>query len=302
MSTTRLREYFEPQTLAKLKGLRLRAQRLVEGLLSGLHRSPRRGFSIEFAEHREYVPGDDLRYLDWKVFGRTDKLYLKQFEDETNLIAYLVLDTSAGMAYQGPAAPWSKWHYAQCLAAALAWLVLNHHDAVAVATFDERLRRFVPPAGGTGQLDNVLRVLDEVEPYGPTRVAQALQELATRLPHRGVVIVLSDLFDDAESVLHGLRALRFARHDVVVFQVLDPAEVEFDFQEPTRFLGLEVLRRLAVDPRALRRGYMAEFRAFCDRLLDGCRRVGIELWPAVTSRPLHELLVPFLERRAQRIV
>ncbi len=301
MSTIRWREYFEPETLARLKGLRLRAQRLVEGLLSGLHRSPRRGFSIEFAEHREYVPGDDLRYMDWKVFGRSDKLYLKQFEDETNLLAYLVLDSSGGMAYQGPKAPWSKWHYGQCLAAALAWLVLRHHDAVSLALCDDQLRRFVPLGGGTAHLENVLQVLDQTQPQGSTSLGRALSELAGRLSRRGIVVLMSDLFDDWESIMRGLRALRFLRHDVVVFQVLDPAEVEFDFQEPMRFLGLEEARRVAVDPRALREGYLREFQAFSERLLEACHQAGIELLTAVTSRPMHELLVPFLHRRVQRV-
>lgn len=301
MTASGLLTYFDPQTLARLDGLRLRAQRIVEGFLAGLHRSPRRGFSIEFAEHREYVPGDDLRYLDWKVFGRTDKMYLKQFEDETNFIAYLLLDSSAGMAYRGPQSPWSKWEYSQCVAAALAWLVLQQHDAVAVATFDKQTQRVLPPAGGTAHLQNVVQLLENTQPQGETSVRSALVELAERCRRRGVVIVISDLLDEVEAVSAALRCFRSRHHDVVVFHVLDPAEVEFPFDEPTRFLGMEVPRRIAVDPRALRAAYLAEFRQYRERLEQRCREAGVDYWMAVSSRPIHELLVPFLNRRLARV-
>jgi uncharacterized protein (DUF58 family) len=279
MSLPDMRKYFDPLTLARLKGLRLRAQRIVEGFWAGLHRSPRRGFSIEFAEHRQYTPGDDLRYVDWKVFGRSDKLYLKQFEDETNLIVYLLVDCSGGMAYRGPTSVWSKWEYAQCLAASLAWLVLHQHDAVGMATFDTRL----------GHLQ------------GETSVRASLWEFVERCRRRGVVVVMSDLLDEADAVLQAVRLLRAHRHDVVVFHVLDPAEVAFSFDEPIRFCGLEIPRRLAVDARALRSAYLQEFRTYQERLESGLRQAGVDYWMAESSRPLHEVLVPFLNRRLHRV-
>lgn len=301
MSLPDMRKYFDPLTLARLKGLRLRAQRIVEGFWAGLHRSPRRGFSIEFAEHRQYTPGDDLRYVDWKVFGRSDKLYLKQFEDETNLIVYLLVDCSGGMAYRGPTSVWSKWEYAQCLAASLAWLVLHQHDAVGMATFDTRLGHLLAPSGGPVHLQNIVQVLEEAHPQGETSVRASLSEFVERCRRRGVVVVMSDLLDEADAVLQAVRLLRAHRHDVVVFHVLDPAEVAFSFDEPIRFCGLEIPRRLAVDARALRSAYLQEFRTYQERLESGLRQAGVDYWMADSSRPLHEVLVPFLNRRLHRV-
>lgn len=173
--------FFDPRTLARLKGLPLRARHIVEGYVAGLHRSPYRGFSIEFAEHREYAPGDDLRYVDWKVFGRTDKYYLKQFEDETNLLCYLLLDTSQSMTYRGPHAALSKLEYGQCLAAALAWLVLHQQDAVGLATFDEQVRTVVRPSGSPGHWSHLLEALEQVRPAPKTSLGKVFPELAARL-------------------------------------------------------------------------------------------------------------------------
>src|SRR5262245_54090259 len=186
----------DPQTLAKLHGLRLRARHIVEGYVAGLHASPYQGFSIEFAEHREYAPGDDLRYVDWKVFGKSDKVYLKQYEDETNLLCYLALDISESMTYRGPGAALSKLEYAQSLAAALAWLVLRQQDAVGLATFDDQIRALVRPAGNPSHLEQILAVMESALGGAKTAAGPIFHELAQRLTKRGVVIVLSDFFDE----------------------------------------------------------------------------------------------------------
>src|SRR5438034_6529429 len=252
----------DPQTLAKIHGLRLRARHIVEGYVAGLHRSPYQGFSIEFAEHREYAPGDDLRYLDWKVFGRSDKVYLKQYEDETNLICYLVLDISESMTYAGPTAALSKLEYAQSVAAALAWLVLRQQDAVGLATFDDQIRAMVRPAGNSSHLEQLLAVMESTVPGRKTAAGLIFHELAQRLTKRGVVIVLSDFFDDPASLAAGLTHLRHRKHDVILLHVLDAAELEFPFRGPTEFLGLEEFPGLPADPETIRSAYLRELSHF----------------------------------------
>jgi len=205
-------KYFDPQVLARLEGLPLRARLIVEGYISGVHRSPYHGFSIEFAEHREYAPGDDLRYLDWKVFGRTDKFYLKQFEEETNLVCSLVLDTSESMCYRSAAAPMSKLDYARCAAAALAYLVLKQQDSVGLATFDHQLRASVRPGSNPSHWEQLIRVMEEAVPARKTSVGPIFHELAERLRRRGIVVVLSDMFDDVEGMVAGLKHFRHRRH------------------------------------------------------------------------------------------
>jgi len=294
-------KYFDPQTLAKLKNLRLRARHIVEGFVSGLHRSPHRGFSIEFAEHREYVPGDDPRYLDWKVYGRTDKYYLKQFEDETNLICYLVVDASESMAYQGPASPLSKLDYAKCLAAALGWLVLQQQDAVGLVTFDRQLRQILSPGGNSAHLQSLVQILEDTQPRGETASGPIFHDLAERFRSRGVVVVLSDLLDDTESLLAGLKHFRHRRHDVIVFHILDQAEVSFPFDEPTRFHGLEKLPSLPTDPRALRSAYLRELQVYLDALQRGFRQWTMDYERLITDQPLDAALSRFLATRMNRV-
>jgi len=268
--STRPDKYLDPQMLAKLHGLQLRARHVVEGYVSGMHRSPYHGFSIEFAEHREYTPGDDLRYLDWKVFGRTDKFYLKQFEDETNLISYIVLDTSESMRYRGPDASLSKLEYAQCIAASLTWLILQQQDAVGIATFDSEVRTVLRPSNTPSQLKQMLHVLESVDSEEKTSIGPIFHDLAERFTRRGVVLILSDMFDDVPSTLAGLKHFRHRRHDVILFHVLDPAELEFPFHNPTLFKGLEQTPAVLADPRPLRAAYIEEFDRFRNAVKTGC--------------------------------
>ena len=293
--------FLEPHALARLEGLELRARRIVEGYVAGLHRSPYQGFSNEFAEHREYAPGDDLRYLDWKVFGKTDKFYLKQFEAETNLIAYLLLDTSESMAYQGPAAPLSKLAYAQCVAASLAYLVLRQHDSVSLVTFDDEVRQFIRPSSNPTQLKQLLHVMEQTVGARKTYTGPIFHELAERLTRRGIVIIVSDLFDDVESMLTGLKHFRHRKHDVIVFHVLDPAETDFPFQHVTLFKGLEALGDLVTEPRSLRAAYLRELQSFLDRVRIGCREQQVDYLTVRTDQPLDVLLSAFLSARSKRV-
>ena len=290
----------DPRTLAKLKGLALRARHIVEGYVAGLHKSPYHGFSIEFAEHREYAPGDDLRYVDWKVFGRTDKIYLKQYEDETNLICYLVLDVSESMTYKNRAAAMSKSEYAQCVAAALGWLVLQQQDAVGLATFDNQIRTLLRPSGSPTHLEQVLHVMESAQPGKKTAAGPIFHELAERLTKRGVVIVLSDFFDDVNSLVAGLKHFRHRRHDVVLFHVLDPAEIDFNLAGPTQFKGLENYPAINADPTVIRRAYLKEFAAFQQSLQQACRMQQIDYVLMRTDQPLDVALTSFLATRRRR--
>lgn len=292
--------YLDPLTLAKLQGLRLRARHIVEGYVAGLHRSPFRGYSIEFAEHREYAPGDDLKHLDWRVYGRTDKYYLKQYEDETNLACCLALDASESMFYRSSAEGLSKWEYAQCLAAALALIVLEQQDSIGLAVFDSEIRHFVRPAGGSPQLPLILHSLEQAKPGPNTAAGPVFHELAQRLGKRGVVIVLSDMFDNVPKLFTGLSHLRSRRHDVAVLQVLDAAELDFPFRQWTRFDGLEGAADLNVDPAAIRQAYLKEFDRFRQSISSGCRTLGIEHRLMRTDQPLDLALASFLRARAAR--
>lgn len=291
----------EPRTLAKLRGLRLRARHIVEGYVAGLHRSPYHGYSIEFSEHREYAPGDDLRYVDWKVFGKSEKVYLKQYEDETNLLCYFVLDVSESMTYAGPGAALSKLEYAQCVAAALAWLVLRQQDAVGLATFDNQIRSMVRPAGNPSHLEQLLAVMESTDPGKKTAAGPIFHELAQRLTKRGVVIVLSDFFDDLASLVAGLKHFRHRRHDVVLLHVLDPAELDFPFRGPTEFHGLEELSDVLAEPQVIRLAYLREFDAFRHQLERECRYLHIDYFLLRTDQPLDRALTHVLATRQRSV-
>ncbi|MHC4180405.1 MAG: DUF58 domain-containing protein [Planctomycetota bacterium] len=291
------RKYLDPKILAQLKGLQLRARLMVEGYVSGVHRSPFHGFSIEFAEHREYAPGDDLRYLDWKVFGRTDKYCLKQYEEETNLICYLLLDTSESMRYQSSAAAMSKLEYAQSAAAALAYLILQQQDSVGLVTFDHEIRALIRPSSSPSRMEQLVQVMEESVPERKTATGAIFHELAERFKKRGIIIVLSDLFDDVDSMMAGLKHFRHRRHEVVLLQVLDPAELDFPFQQPTLFQGLEQLPDVLVDPRALRKAYLREFNGFLHRLKKGCRAHQIDCVQMRTDQSLEVALSSYLASR-----
>jgi uncharacterized protein (DUF58 family) len=294
-------KYLDPKILARLEGLQLRARLIVEGYVSGVHRSPYQGFSIEFAEHREYAPGDDLRYVDWKVFGRTDKIYLKQFEEETNQICNLLLDTSESMRYQSADAPMSKLEYAQCAAAALSYLILQQQDSVGLVTFDREVRALVRPGSRPSHLKQLLHVMQESTPQRKTDTGPIFHDLAERFKKRGIVVILSDLFDNVDSMIAGLKHFRHRRHDVILLHVLDPAELEFRFQRITRFQGLEQLPHVVVEPRALRNAYLTEFDRYVRRLKKGCRMHRIDYTLMRTDQPLDIALSSYLASRMTRV-
>ncbi len=284
----------DPVLVARLAPLEVRARRVVEGYAAGRHSSPYRGFSVEFAEHRDYVPGDDLRYLDWKLHAKTDRFHLKQFEEETNFAAHLLLDVSESMTYRSAAAAWSKLDCAKTLAAAAAYLVIRQRDAAGLAVFDSQIRAVLPPSSMPSQFNELVRTLDETSSGRDTSLGPILHDLAGRVTKRGLVVVLSDLFDEPESILRGLRHLAHRRHDVRVAQIVDPAETDFPFDEPTRFLAMEGLPDLSVDAAGLRRAYRDEFESHRRTIEAGCRDMGASYRLVRTDEPPDRVLLELL--------
>ncbi len=291
--------YLDPKVLNKITKLELRARLVVEGFVSGMHRSPYHGFSVEFAQHREYVPGDDPRFIDWKIYGKSDRYYIKEFEEETNLRAHLFLDQSESMDY-GHDGGMSKFDYAATSCASLAFMIQQQSDAVGLNLFNEAVVRSLPPKNTRANLGHILTSLEEASPTAKTRVGGVLRELAGTLRSRGLVMVFSDLFDDPDEVLKGLRELGQRGHDVVVFHIFDRDELEFPFERMTLFEGMEELPELLVDPRSLRDAYLEEIGAFQDRIRRGCLSQRIDYVKLVNSRSLDVVLSSYLAARAAR--
>jgi len=263
----------DPASISQIEGLDVKARLIVEGLVAGAHRGPHQGLSVEFAEHRNYVPGDDLRYIDWKVFGKSDRFYLKRFEEETDFACYILLDVSESMAYQSADSAISKFQYAQYLAAALSYLVLNQHDAVGLVVFDSKLREFIPASSRSSQFRHLTTVMEDREATGKSSVGHVLHEVAERLNRRSVLLLLSDFFDEIDQITSGLNHLKYSKHDVGLLQIIDPAEQSFPFDEPMLFQGLEGWTDQIAEPRTLRRAYQKEFFDF----LQALKRVGHNL-------------------------
>ncbi len=290
--------YLDPLNLAKVRSLELQARLIVEGYLSGLHKSPYHGFSVEFAEHREYVPGDDIRHMDWKVYGRTGRFFLKQYEEETNLICWLLLDISESMHYGSHKV--TKYDYACLTAAALSYLILHQQDSVGLVTFDNQVRQFMRPSSQASHLKQIVHVLNNGSGVEKTQLAPIFHDLAERINRRAIVGVISDLFDEPDDLLAGLKHLRHKRHEVVVFHVLDPAEMDFPFQEATLFRGMEQMPELLTDPRSLRDGYLNELKAHLHAVQAGCREQNIDYVPLRTDQNLGVALSAYLAQRLAR--
>ncbi len=292
-------KYLDPDVLARISGLDLKARLIVEGFVSGLHRSPYHGFSVEFAEHREYVPGDDLRHVDWKVYGKSDRYYLKQFEEETNFACWFLIDSSDSMSYQSSDAAMSKLDYAKHIAAALAYLVIQQQDAAGLVTFSNGVDDFIRPSSQPSHLRQLLHTAGQLTPGGETSLGPVLHDLAERVRRRGLVIVLSDLFDDPESLLLGLKHFRHRRHDVSLMHIVDPAEQDFPFEESTLFKDLEHPVESMTEPRSLRKAYQREFEAFLTEMRHRSRDLGMQYTFVRTDMRLDVALSSFLQTRAR---
>jgi uncharacterized protein (DUF58 family) len=299
------KRFLKPEVLTRLKGIDLKARLIVEGFLTGLHRSPFRGFSVEFAEHRPYMPGDEIRRIDWKVYGKTDRFYVKEFEEETNLKAYLLLDASGSMSYKSDlpvkgekgAPRIHKLEYGSLLAASLAFLLLKQQDSVGLAVFDEKIRKYIPPRSRGTHLHTLLRELEVIQGGGETRLSNTFHELAERIKRRGLIIILSDLFDDPDEVMMGLKHFRHKKHEVIVFHILDPAEREFPFEGSSIFRDLETGEELPVDPEELKIVYKKRLADFLDNYKRKCRQNLIDYLPVDTSTPFDLVLTSYLAKR-----
>ena len=285
-------------TLARLQGVKLRARAVVEGVLSGLHKSPHQGQSVEFAEHKEYAPGDELRHLDWKAYGKFDKYYVKRYEHETNLRALLLLDASASMGYRSGAL--SKLEVGATLVAALSYLLVRQQDAAGLTVLTGGRFADVPPRASAGHLHTLLDALERVEAAGTTDLTRAADHLAEVLQRRSLVVVVSDFLDEREGALARLLALRSRRHDVAVFHVVDPAELTFPFDDPTLFLDMEGDGKVEVNPREIRESYLEEFGAFLAGVKGACQEADVDYHRVRTDEPLDGALLRFLAGRGRR--
>jgi uncharacterized protein (DUF58 family) len=290
-------EYLTSDAVARVKNLRLMARGVVEGFITGLHRSPYKGFSVEFAEHREYSPGDNLRHLDWQAMARTDRYYIKQYEEETNLRAMILLDTSGSMGYGGDSL--TKLQYGCFLAGTLSYLMMKQQDSVGMIFFDDRIRKRIPAKSTPVHLNMMLRELEQVRSGNDTNVAQVFHDLAETLKKRSLLIVISDLYADLADVAPALRHFRQKKHEVIVFHVFDQTELEFPFDKLTDFVDLETNQRLQVDPRFVRDEYMAQIEEFCESYRRECAESHIEYVRTDTSVPFDVMLTRFLAKRSR---
>ncbi|HUR29015.1 MAG TPA: DUF58 domain-containing protein [Planctomycetota bacterium] len=288
----------DPAVLDKLAGLSLVARTVVDGYLAGQHRSPKRGSSAEFAQHREYVSGDELRRIDWKVFARSDRLVIKEYDDETSLDCHLLVDGSESMAFGS--LPWTKFEYARWCAAALAQLVLQARDTAGLVLFDETERKKVPPKTGTAQKHDILAALEEYQPGGKTKIGDVLFWLTSRLRRKGIVAIFSDFFDEPDKIVEGLRRLSYAGHEPILFQIVDPLEQTFDISYLVRLDGLEGAGVHKVDPKSLRAAYIEEFEAHQRDLAAQTRHLGLDYVKLSTGQDLGAALSTYLARRAAR--
>lgn len=278
--------------------LGLQARQIVEGYMAGAHKSPYRGFAIEFAQHREYTPGDDTRHLDWKVLGRSDRYYIKQYEQETNYVAHVLVDGSESMKYGSGKV--TKFDYARTMAACLAYLILMQRDAASLAIFDSIVRKFYPRTDNLSSIHNMMNLLANFQPEQTTSIASVLHEMAGQVKRRGIFIVISDFFDDENEVLGAIQHLRFSGSEVIVFHVLDPHELAFPFKGTVEFRGLEGGEKLITKPAELRKSYLSEFNAFIEKLRNGCERNGCNYVQVNTALPWAEVLSSYLATRQHR--
>ncbi|MBU0617927.1 MAG: DUF58 domain-containing protein [Planctomycetes bacterium] len=316
--------YLDPEIVARLRGLELRVRSVTAGSVSGMHRSAYHGFSVEFAEHRQYVPGDDIRYMDWRIFGRADRLYIKQYEEETNLYCNLLVDASRSMAYPtagaslsrtGSASPGrsvrpprrtsmpegrSKYDYAAALAASLAYVLIGQQDSAGLVTFDSEVRQSLPPGSGKTQLANFVSILEQTEPEHRTDVKILFHRLAEELRRRSMVVLISDLLADADDVVSGIEHICYAGHELIVLHVMHDHEWNFPMVENALFEGLEEEVHLLADPQSLRRSYLDAVQRFVTRVEGVCLKHRADYVPINTRDPLDGVLCGYLARRAGR--
>lgn len=292
------RQYLQPHVVSKLANMELRARLVVEGFITGLHKSPYHGFSVEFAEHRQYMPGDEIKHVDWKIYAKTDRYYIKQYEEETNLKSYLVLDASRSMDYasQGNI---KKIEYAAYLAASLSYMMIKQQDAVGLAVFDEQLTSYLPPHATKGYLRQILLELQKLRAGRKTGAGKSLHTVADRIKRRGLVIVLSDLFDTPDDVIAALKHFRHKKNEVIVMHILDPLERSFAFGSDAMFKDMETSEQMMTQPWQIQKAYQREMSAFLDRYKKECRENYVDYVLMDTATPFDVALTQYLHKREQ---
>ncbi len=289
------RKYLEPEVLSQLSNISLVARLVVEGFITGLHKSPYHGFSVEFAEHRQYMPGDEIKRIDWKVYGKTDRFYVKEYEEETNLKCYILLDISGSMKYSSGGI--SKIEYGSYLAASLSYLMLKQRDATGLALYSDRIKKFIPPRSVWTYLNRILTELENVVCEDETSTSVTFHELAERINRRGLIIIISDLIDDMDEVLKALRHFRHRKHEVLVFHVLDKKEINFDFPRSGIFRDIETGEEINTQPWHIREDYSKQVQQFIDFYRKNCRDNLIDYIPVNTSTPYDKVLMEYLVKR-----
>ena len=289
------RKYLDPSMVAKLNNMQLRARLVVEGYMIGYHKSPYHGFSVEFAEHRSYGHGDEVRHIDWKLYGKTDRYYVKRFEEETNVRSHILLDSSQSMKFGSGSV--NKLSYATYLSAALTYLMLSQKDAVGLVLFDEKIKKFIPPKSTQSHSNIIMKTLEKVTPGYDTQIRPVLDSMAEQIRKRGLIILISDLLDDPEKVLMGLKHFRYNKQEIIVFHLMDPEEYNFDFGERIQFTDMESGESITTDPWHIRKAYKKQIDQFNKTYQYGCRDLKIDYVPLFTNQPLDIALNEFLNKR-----
>ncbi len=285
---TEVKNPLDPEVLSRISGLQLRVNRIVEGFITGLHKSPYHGFSVEFAQHRQYNPGDDIRYIDWKVFGKTDRFFIKEYEEETNMRVSVMVDCSESMKFSSGGL--SKYEYGSCIAATLSYILLAQQDSVGMTLFDSRVRGELSPSTSPGAMKNIIRILEDNPPEGESRIEEVFLKVLADIKRRGMVIIISDLFVDPEAVAQAFKQLASRGHAVLVFHVLDRAELEFDFDLMTLFKGLENKGDILLNPHAVRKAYLNELDSYMESIKRSAILSKVNYFPVDTSKPLDVML------------
>ncbi len=292
-------DFLQPSDLKSISNLQVLARGVVEGFCSGLHRSPHKGFSVEFKQHRQYVPGDEIRHIDWRVFGRSDRYYIREYEEETNLRATIILDLSGSMNYGRNGT--TKYQYATRLAACLSYLMVGQQDSVGLVTFDTKVRRYIPPRSRVSHLRVLIDELEKGKPGGETEIGKVFHDLVPKLHRRGLLVIISDLFGNVSELLKALAHFRSAHHEILILQIWDRDELDFPFKGWTQFDSLEVAgAKHLLDPALLRSAYLSNLATFRDELTKGCRRHRIDLVPFTTDEPYANALAAYLTKRRSR--
>ena len=294
-----MHNYLDPAVASQLTRLDLRARLVVEGFITGLHKSPYHGFSVEFAEYRQYIPGDAIRYIDWKVFGKTDRFYIKTFEEETNLKAYLLMDGSASMKYAANPQKVSKFEYAITLAAALSFLLLHQQDATGLALFGDKIHNFIPARAKSSHLHLLLEYLANFEPSGSTNIANNLHTFAERIKQRGLIILISDLYDDLDAVLTALKHFRHKKHEIIVFHLMDESELKLNFDKETIFEDAETGQKLQMEPWTIQQDYQELIKKALNEFRMNCLQHRIDYHLINTQTPYNIALSQYLIKRSK---